>query len=61
MIRVALQWEVEIQLFNQKKPWLWGNRRKMVQAPTESLTPHMKKDIGLESSPVSAKDYHKYL
>ncbi|WP_120512630.1 hypothetical protein [Photobacterium salinisoli] len=61
MIRVALQWEVEIQLFKQKKPWLWGNWQKKAQAPAESLTPHMKKDIGLESLPSPPKDYQQYL
>ncbi|MDO6582280.1 hypothetical protein Q4491_13105 [Photobacterium sp. 2_MG-2023] len=61
MIRVALQWEVEIQLFNQKKPWLWGNWQKKTQLQPESFSPHLKKDIGLESSPTPSKDYQKYL
>ncbi|MEI8593555.1 hypothetical protein [Photobacterium sp. Hal280] len=61
MIRVALQWEVEIQLFKQKKSWLWGNRRKKTQMQADSFTPHMQKDIGLESLPSPPEDYQKYL
>ncbi|CCN33838.1 hypothetical protein VINI7043_08665 [Vibrio nigripulchritudo ATCC 27043] len=63
-MRIALHWgfDFEITLPKTKLSWNFGSKRyKQRYALLTKMSPHMQKDVGMETQPESNRDYIRFL
>ncbi|BCL70896.1 hypothetical protein TUMSATVNIG1_28610 [Vibrio nigripulchritudo] len=63
-MRIALHWGFDFEISFPKTKFSWGlgsERFKQRYALLTQMSPHMKKDVGMETQPEPNRDYIRFL